>query len=462
LRIPINITGGSYPAKAVQLSAQVTRNFYPELQDDPFTKGKYVLQPWPGLTLFGSSSGNDRGMFEHQGVLYKVSGITLYSIDNVGTHTSLGTITGSSQCIFEGLDTKVIVANGSGLVYQWDGATLAQITDIDLETPNSVTVLNQKAIYDGDDGRFGVSAVGDATDINGLDYATAESNADALIRVYKYGGRAMMFGQKSIEEWYDSGVGRPPLDRVEGANLTIGLASRMSVSSNEASLYWLSDDRKVYKNSLPISTIALLDVFRKYVTVDDAVAFCFTFQNQQFYHLSFPTEDSTWVYSEAVNQWFNLSRSTTEGRDLANSYAWAYGKHLVADYSNSNIYYWDAENYTENGSPMTRERTTGVLHSGMFGQDGLEIELNSFELIGERGVGNLTSTDPQFMLQISTDGGKSFGAELWESAGKSGQFNYKVVWHNLGRSEQFVFRIKTSDAALFSIHAGSMEVDLGV
>jgi len=462
MRVPINITGGSYPSKAVQLSAQVTRNFYPELQDDPFTKDKYVLQPWPGLTLFGSSSGSDRGMFEHQGVLYKVSGITLHSVDNAGNHTSLGTITGSAQCIFEGLDSKVIVANGSGLVYQWDGATLAQITDVDLETPNGVTVLNQKAIYDGDDGRFGVSAVGDATDVDGLDYATAESNADALIRVYRYNGRAIMFGQKSIEEWFDSGVGRPPLDRVEGANRRIGLAARMSVASNESSLYWLADDRKVYRTNQSISTIALMDVFRKYTTVDDAVGFCCTLQNQNFYHLSFPTEDKTWVYSESLDQWFETARSASTGRSRANSYAWAYGKHLVADYADSNIYYFDFENYTENGSPMTRERTTGVLHSGMFGQSGLDIELNSFEIIGERGVGNLTSTDPQWSLQLSTDGGKSFGSEMWESAGQSGQFNYKVQWNGLGRSDQFVFRIRCSDAAFFSIHTASMEVDLGV
>jgi hypothetical protein len=462
LKIPLNITGGSYPSKAVQLSAQVTRNFYPELQDDPFTKDRYVLQPWPGLTLFGSSSGSDRGMYDHQETLYKVSGITLYSVDNAGVHTPLGTITGSEQCIFASLDTNLIVANGSGLVFQWDGVTLAEITDADLETPNSVAILNQKAIYDGDDGRFGVSAVGDATDVNGLDYATAESNSDALIRVYYHNGRAIMFGRHSVEEWFDAGVGRPPLDRVEGANLIIGLAARMSVASNETSLYWLSDERKIYRNQQTVSTIALSNEFSKYTTVDDAVAYCFTLQGQNFYHISFPTEDKTWVFSEAVGQWFELARSTSTGRDRANSYAWVYGKHLVADYANSNIYYWDLDNFTENGSPLTRERTTGAFHSGMFGQPGHDIELNMFEIIGEKGVGNLVSTDPQFMLQLSTDGGKTFGTEMWESAGPSGQFNYKVRWHGLGRSEQFVFRIKTSDAAFFSIQTASAEVELAI
>ena len=184
--VPLNITGGSYTSRSRPLSAQSTKNFYPELQEDPFVQDRYVLQPFPGLKLFGTGAGKDRGMLEHKTILYKISGTTFYSVASDGTHTSKGTIAGSAQCILVGFGAGVVIANGEGLVYWYDGATVAVITDIDLETPLTVAHLNNQAIYDGDGGRFATSAAGDATDIDALDYATAESNADDLTRVYSF------------------------------------------------------------------------------------------------------------------------------------------------------------------------------------------------------------------------------------------------------------------------------------
>ena len=122
--VPLNITGGSYTSRSRPLSAQVTRGFYPELQEDPFVQEKYVLQSFPGSKLFGSSSGpntgNDRGMLEHQGVLHKISGINLYTVDSSGTHTLRGTVTGSLPCVMTGFASTVLVATGEGKLYVSD------------------------------------------------------------------------------------------------------------------------------------------------------------------------------------------------------------------------------------------------------------------------------------------------------------------------------------------------------
>ena len=464
MRILLNITGSSYPSNAKQLSPGRTVNFYPEFQDDLLVND-FILSPWPGAVSFGSSSGLDRGMLAHRGVLYKVSGITLYSVNNLGTHTSLGTIVASTMCILTGYGNGVLIANGSGKVYFYNGATLSEITDADLETPNSVAVLNQHAIYDGDDGRFMVSASGDPTDINALDTATAESSADDLVRAYVFQQRLWLYGRRTIEPWFNSGVGRPPFDRIDGGIITIGLASRMSVNNNDTYMYFLADDRRVYRcteRAEPVSTIALAKTFEKYTTVDDAIGFCFTYNNQNFYHLSFPTEDKTWLYSEPTGLWFELARSATTGRDLANSYAHIFGKHLIGDYSDSNIFQWDIDTHTENGSAIHRERTTGVFHSGLLGDPGKQIELTRFELILERGVGDVTTTDPQVMLQISTDAGRTFGTEMWGSVGGSGEFQQRLYWTGLGRAEQFTFKVTTSDPVLYSIHSANADIDLGI
>jgi len=465
--VPLNITGGSYQSRSRPLSAQRTVNFYPELQDDPFTQDTYVLQPFPGYKLFGAGAdtGPDRGMLDHKGVLYKVSGTTLYTVTSAGVHTDRGAIAGSGQCILTGFGDNVLITTLQGLAYQYASPTLTQITDVDLETPTTVAHLNNQALYDGDGGRFASSAVGDATDINGLDYATAESNADDLIAVYTFKQKAYMFGEKTTEPWYNSGVGRPPFDTLEGGIISIGLGARASISNNDDFMYFLADDRTVRRiadigRSQSVSNIALAEAFRKY-TITDAVGFCFTMQDQNFYHISFPTEGRTWVYTERSGQWFELG---SQGRGLANSHAFAYGKNLVGDFQNSNIYEWDIETFDENGDPMIRIRDTGPLHAGLIGGPGSEVEFNRFELTLERGVGLVSGqgSDPIIMLQLSIDGGRTFGTERWAKIGKSGEFLQKVEWHGLGRASEFIIRVKTSDPVPYCIHGANADIEVTI
>ncbi|MCZ6897637.1 MAG: hypothetical protein O7D95_02860 [Betaproteobacteria bacterium] len=445
----------------------MTKNFYPELQDEQSTQDRYVLQPYPGLKLFGSaSSGVDRGMLEHQTILYKITGTTFFSVASDGVHTSKGTIAGTAQCILVGFGVGVVIANGEGRVYFYDGSTVAEITDSDLETPLTVAHLNNQAIYDGDGGRFVTSAAGDATSIDGLDFATAESNADDLIRVYTFNQSLYLYGEKTIEPWFNSGVGRPPYDRIDGGIITVGLAARMSLNNNDNFMYFLGDDRKVYRISSisqaqSVSNIALSNEFESYTTVSDAIGFNFTIQGQNFYQLNFPEEDRTWVFSESVSQWFELGDT---GRELSNSHAFAYGKNLVGDFSGPNIYEMDVNTFDINGASQIRIRDTGPLHGGLLGAPGNEIELNRFELILERGVGLISGqgSDPIIILQLSIDGGRTFGTEIWEHIGKSGEFLQKVQWNGLGRASEFIARIKSSDPVPYCIHGANADIELTI
>jgi hypothetical protein len=121
--VPINLTGGTYKHKSLPLSAQVTRNFWPQSQQVSNTKSVYILESFPGKKAFGNEAHSaDRGMFEHKGVVYKVSDTTLYSVNSSGTHTSLGTIAGSGRCVLEGIGDNILVVTG-GIVYQWNGST---------------------------------------------------------------------------------------------------------------------------------------------------------------------------------------------------------------------------------------------------------------------------------------------------------------------------------------------------
>lgn len=464
--VPINLTGGTYRHPSLPLSAQTTRNFWPQQIDNQSAKSPYILHSWPGLTLFGAGSGADGGQFEHNGTLYHVAGTTLYSVDSAGTHTALGTMGGSGPCIFDGMGSSVIIVR-SGSVYEWNGTTLTLAADTDFETPNSVTVLNNQAIYDGDQGRFCVSDVGTPITINSLNYATAESNSDDLIRVYAHLEQVYLFGNKTVERWWDSGVGNPPFDRVQGGTISIGLQALHSVASNKDSLYFLGTDSRIYRSSggnvAAVTDKALARAIADMSDSSDAVGFCFTKDDQYFYQITFPTADKTFIYPEG-GQWFEVSSGVLGGRSIGNSYAFAYGKHLIGDYQNGNLYELDDDTYTENGAAVRRVRDTAPMHGGLVQKPGKRLEMNRFELIMETGTGLVSGqgSDPVVMLSFSDDGGRSFCTEIWGAVGKLGEYLWKVEWFALGSFDSRVIRIATTDPVKYSIHSAAADIEAGI
>lgn len=470
--VGLNLTGATYKNRSYQLTNQVTRNFYPELHEEVGVKEKYILQPFPGKKLFAASPTTDptqlnRGMFAHLGILYKITGQTLYSVSVNGTHTSLGTIPGTNRCIMEGFGSSLVIVS-RGSVYVWNGSSITTVTDVDLESPNSVAHLNNQIIYDGDGGRFATSDVGDATSINALNYATAESDPDDLIRVFVFDQVLYLFGDKTIERWYNTGSGNPPFQRIQGGILQVGLAALESVASNDNYLYFLGDDNRVYRTRggelEVVSKISEYDAIRMFNDKTDAIGFCLTFQGQNFYLLTFPAGDLTLCFSEKTGQWFNLSSGMGTGRDIIDSHAFCFEKNLVADATNGNIYELDIDTFTENGTTIRRVRETGVIHGAMVGAPGKELELNRFELICEIGRGLTTGqgVDPTIMMSISTDGGRTFGTEFRGRVGRLGEYQVRVDWGSLGAAASFVIRIAISDPIMFSIHFASAEVFVGI
>ena len=466
--IPLNVTGASYTSRSRPLSAQRTVNFLPEVQQNASSKSPFVLHSFPGLKAFSVKGGVDRGIFAHQLSLYHVSELELFSVDQAGGSTLLGTISGTDRCIFAGIGSNVIVVT-DGKAWQWNGTTLTQVTDADLETPRSVAHLNNQVLYDGDGGRFASSDVGDATSIDGLNYATAESSADGLVRVYVFKQLVYLFGEETTETWFNSGVGAPPFDRVEGGIIPIGLGAIHSVASNDQWIYWLGDDREVYAAqgavAQKIATSAISHAIAQYDIVDDAVGACFTWEGQSYYLLTFPNADRSWVFSES-NQfpWFELSSGTVGGRSVINGYAKAFGRHFVTDHRNGNIYELDGDTYTDDGATVVRTRCTGPIHGELLGAPGKRLEMSRFELILETGTGLVSGqgSDPVVMLQFSDDGGRTFGTELRGKTGKLGEYQIKVEWHALGSFLERIIRIHTSDPVFFSIHGANADIEAGI
>ena len=465
--IPINLTGGTYKHQSRPLSSQVTRNFWPQQQQDASTKSPYVLTSFPGKKLFGTVTGSsDRGMLEHRGVLYKVTDTTLYTVDSAGTHTSRGTIPGVAHTIMAGIGNSVVIVT-EGIPYEWNGSTLTVGTDIDFETPNSCAHLNNQMLYDGDADRFVSSNVGAALTINSLNYATAESNADDLQRVYVHDQNVYMLGDKTIEVWWNSGVGQPPFDRVEGGISQVGLGALFSVASTRDWFYFFGHDNQVYRangaNVQPVFTDALAREIAAFSITADAKGIAYYFEGQWMYEITFPTADRTFCHPEG-GETFELSSGNDGGKNIASSHSFAFGKNLVGDVDSGNIYELDVDTFTDNGAAIVRTRDTGSLHGELLGAPGKRIEMNSFSLIMETGVGLLSGQgqDPKIVLSFSDDGGRTFNTVGAGTIGKLGQFQHKVEWFALGSFYERIIRLQISDPVYVTIYSATADLEAGI
>jgi hypothetical protein len=461
--LPVSIAGGTYRHTDLSLTAQRTINFNPQLQDAGNEKSPYTIESFYGLKAFSSNTGLHRGSFAHQGVGYILLGTTLSSFDDAGALTTLGTILGDGRAVFDGLGSIIIITANS-VAYTWDGTTFTTATDPDFESPNTVTVINSQAVYDGNDGRFGVSDVGLPLTINALNYATAESKADTLLRPFAFGTNVYMFGSEAIEQWWNSGNGNPPFDRIEGGLINIGLRSVHSVAADDDGVFFFGDDDQVYYLlggvPTPLLPKVIVREISKFTTTTDAVGWTMQLDGQWYYVLKFSSADRTFIFPKG-GQWFELSSGLDGGRYNGDGHLFVYGKHLVPD-EEGNILELDIDTLTDNGETIRRVRTLSPIHAGLFGKPGKSLEISYLKLIGKTGTGLVSGQgeNPQIILQYSQDG-ENFGTEIWADVGKMGVETELIF--EIGESfETWIFRLVSTDPVYSNWHSAAIEVEIGI
>ena len=172
-----------------------------------------------------------------------------------------------------------------------------------------------------------------------------------------------------------------------------------------------------------------------------------------FYVLSFA--EKTFAFDATTGLWHEFSSGTEGGRWVGQYGSLVNGHFLVSDYSAGRIYFLDPEAYADYDQVMVREVITRHVFS--------DYDRSSVYKLGvdfETGVGLVSGqgSDPQVMLQVSRDNGRTWGNELWRSLGEVGDYARRVWWTRLGRSRDWLFRLRMSDPVRTVIAGGSLKV----
>lgn len=437
----------SYRSESLPLSAQRTVNLYPEIMPGN-SKAIVALFGIPGLKLHTSLGiGPIRGQIEMDGSLYVVSGPSLFKLESNGDSVNLGGIAGTSmvQMAHNGTQIAILAGTESDNLYIATASTLTQVTDADYPGATSVVFLDGYFVFTRTDtGQFFISASYDGTDYDALDFATAEGDPDNLIAAVVDHRELWLFGPKTIEIWYNSGSADFPFERASGAFIERGTVARDSIAKLDNSLFWVGDDRIVYRadgySPQRVSTHAIEHVLNQAPGLGDLVAFAYTQKGHAFYVIKKPDE-WTFVYDVATGLWHEReSHNRLDYR--VSTFAKAFNLLLVGDDSNGNIYELDLETYTENGDTIISTATAPPLWA-----ETETATANSLILDFEAGVGLTTGqgSDPYVFLDWSDDGGHTYKNQIWRKIGKIGKYKKRARWTRMGQFRQRVYRVGISD-----------------
>ena len=489
------ILGSSYVARSVNAADARMVNLFPEIVPEGGKEAAF-LQRCAGLRYVATvGQGPIRGMWRFGDYLYVASGGELYRVDTNYNSTFLGYINGSGPVSMSDNGTQLFVAcNPSAFIYNASTGVFEQITDSDF--PGAVTVgyLDGYFVFNQPDSqRFWVTSLNDGTQIDPLDFASAEGNPDGIVALNVNHREVWLFGTSSIEVWYNAGLADFPLARLEGAFMELGCLAPYSVAKLDNSVFWLGADARgngiVYRNNgyngQRISTHAVEWQIQSYNVLNDAVGYSYQQDGHSYYVLTFPTANATWVYDVATNAWHE--RAGWDGvrfvRHRSNCQANFNGEILVGDWLLGLVYAFDPTVYSDNNQVQRWLRSWRALPPGQnnlhrTAQHTLQLDCESgvglldaetFLLLTEDdnflitedgnyiaavGSPTLQGVDPQVMLRWSDDGGHTWSNEHWASMGKIGEYYRRVFWRRLGMTLKLrdrVYEVSGTDPVKIAI-----------
>ena len=460
------ILGSAYQARSPNAADNRMINLFPEIVPEG-GKEPAFLSRTAGLRLVATvGNGPIRGLWEFGGTCYIVSGSSLYRMTASYSSTLIGTVGGTGPVSMSDNGTQMFIAcNGTSYIYNSSSTLLSQITDTDF--PGAVTVgyLDGYFVFNPPNSQqIWITALLDGTDIDALDFASAEGSPDGVVGIIIDHREVWVFGTNSVEVWYNAANQDFPLERIQGAFNEIGCAAAYSIAKGDNVIFWLGKDARgngmVYQASgytgQRISTHAVEWQIQSYGDVSDAIGYTYQQDGHTFYVLTFPSANKTWVYDVSTQAWHERAGFSNGSftRHRSNCQVNFNNEILVGDYQNGKIYAFDMTTYSDDSEIQKWLRSWRALPPGE--NDLKRSTHHSLQLDIQSGVGlnDGQGEDPQARMRWSDDGGHTWSNYHWKPLGRIGEYGKRVIWRRLGMTKKLrdrVYEISGTDAVEIKI-----------
>lgn len=410
----------------------------------------YELLSVPGLEEFVDLEDSIRDWIAVEGLfggdIFAVAANRLVRIDRAGTITDLGTLpfTGTVTMAATRIELAICVAPN---LYIYDGTTLTQNTDPDLPNVYSVTELNQRFIVTDENDRSYWTNLLDGGSVDGLDFFTAESHPDKLVRSFSDGEKFYNMGSVSTETM--GAVTNPSSSsnafaRLGSGVIKSGLAGvhAVAVDVNSLTVVFLGNERIVYATQgyepQAISTPYIERRLHK--ASSDAIAatriFAYSDEGENFFVMNVPNI-GTFVYGKRLQKWHTRETfGKTNWR--ANMCVQAFGEDYVASAGENKIWRMSRSIANDAGKPISREFSASIAIRG----------INS---VSEIMLDGYADRNCAVSMRRRLPGKKRLYSGYVDRFMQSPDREYSATWRRLGKTlppeEIFNFRI-TDDACV--------------
>lgn len=296
-----------------------------------------------------------------------------------------------------------------------------------------------------------------------LSFASADSVPDNIMALAMVHREIFVIKQTHTEAWVNAGNAGFAFSRLEGVHLEVGCAAPHTVAPLGEGLAWLSRNQqgqgivihlKGYA-PVPISTQAMTYEISQYPTISDAIAYSHQQSGHQYYVISFPSGDETWVYdyttsvATGVPMWHKrlaFSEGSFSRHWGARGLSLGDGSVIVGDYRNGNIYKLDERALTDAGQSRKWVRSWRALPK----PTDSPTRFSSLRIDMQTGIGLPDGTAPNCVLRYSDDGGHTWSVERIASAGAPGATAQRVMFRRLGSTRRAtgldrIFELSSAD-----------------
>jgi len=461
----IGLSGPSRSQQSLPWNAERSINLYPVIDEEG--KETTALYGTPGCIQFTSfGSGPGRGGFTAaNGRCFGVSGSQVYEIISDGTCTARGTLDQSQGYLtFAENGVQFAVCDGSSLyILNYATNVFQKVVTPSLPSAGTVTFVGGYFIVNElSSGRFRTSGVYDGLSWDPLDFATAESSPDNLLRVINISGQLWLYGERTTEIWGQNGSAFFPFSRVSGADMAVGTIGSFAVEEVDNTAIWIGRDKQgsgiIYRaNGFTPQRISNEAIeLRIQSAPAPALLKCFSYQEQghSFFVITGGGMETAIVYDITTQQYHERAYLNEFGvyeLPLAIDCIFAFGKHLTFDRDSNKVYEQSLNYYSDNGEELVRDRIFTHLSD-----ENKRFKYNNLTIGFEAGIGNQVDPgkDPQATLFLSNDGGKTWSGGRNVSIGMVGQYMARAIWRRLGQARIRTFRVRVSDPVPVRIIGG--------
>lgn len=434
-------------ARSKIIDLRFVNMYYEQTPDGPSSDARFGR---PGLEGSGAERGGGPvyAIFDWQGFQFTVSGDTVWRDDE-----NIGTVNAGDFVKFATSETEIVIVTG-GKAYYVTTEEVAPFTDFDIpDKVIDVLFSGGRFLYLTDNpAEVFFSAVGDARNIDGLNFFTAESRPDNLVAGLVLGNDIALFGKDSVDWFYPTGNDDAPFDGSPGRAYTKGLAATETLKLADNTGYFLGDDRIVYRMAQAPQRVSSYDVENSIRKVSDADlpqarAFSITFGGHAWYVLSLPGQ-STWaldISQQKWSEWRSWNKPNFRVRSASGFF--------MGDQYTGKIMGFNAERFTDLDDPLERIVGTYVRHRGPPVKN-FKLTLNAI-----RGVGTATGygSQPVVEMRYSDNEGSKWTDWMEAPLGVMGHPDEEkeATWDQLGvvQTPGRLYEFRVTDPVEFSPYA---------